>query len=78
MPCPAGIEINNAARMSQLIRRSPSAQWLSPAWQEKMLRIDNCLHCGHCMSRCPYGLNTPELLAKNLQDYKEILAGKQL
>ena len=64
--------------MRQLIRRSPSAQWLSPAWQEKMLRIDNCLHCGHCMSRCPYGLNTPELLAKNLQDYKEILAGKQL
>lgn len=78
MPCPAGIEINNSARMSQLIRRSPSAQWLSPAWQEKMLRIENCLHCGHCKSKCPYGLDTPELLKKNLQDYKEILAGKAL
>ncbi len=78
MPCPAAIEINNSARMSQLIRRSPSAQWLSPAWQEKMLRIENCLHCGRCKSKCPYGLDTPALLAKNLQDYKEILAGKAL
>ena len=78
MPCPAGIEINNSARMSQLIRRSPSAQWLSPAWQEKMAKIEDCLHCGHCKSKCPYGLDTPELLKKNLQDYKEILAGKAL
>lgn len=78
MPCPVGIEINNAARMSQLIRRSPSEQWLSPLWQEKMSRIDNCLHCGQCMRKCPYGLNTPELLARNWQDYKEIVAGKPL
>ncbi len=78
MPCPVGIEINNAARMSLMVRRSPSAQWFTPAWQEKMAKIDGCLHCGHCMSRCPYGLNTPELLAKNRQDYKEILAGKPM
>lgn len=76
MPCPAGIEINNCARMSLLIRRSPSAAQLTPQAQEKMLRIENCLHCGKCMTKCPYGLNTPELLEKNLRDYKEILAGK--
>lgn len=78
MPCPVGIEINNCARMSLMIRRSPSAHWLTPSAQEKMLNIDNCLHCGQCKSKCPYGLNTPELLAKNLQDYKEILAGKPM
>lgn len=77
MPCPVGIKINNCARMALLIRRSPSAKWLEPAAQADMLRIEECLHCGHCMSQCPYGLNTPELLAKNLQDYKEILAGKE-
>ena len=40
MPCPAGIEINNCARMSLLLRRAPSASWLSDEWQKKMAGID--------------------------------------
>ena len=76
MPCPVGIEINNCARMSLLLRRSPSANHLSAKGQEKMMKINDCLHCNKCMSHCPYGLNTPELLARNLKDYEEILAGK--
>ncbi len=76
MPCPAGIEINNCARMSLLIRRSPSAAQLTLEVQEKMRKIEDCLHCNKCRSKCPYHLNTPELLQKNLKDYKEILAGK--
>jgi predicted aldo/keto reductase-like oxidoreductase len=78
MPCPAGIEINNCARMSLMIRRAPSQAQLTPLMQEKMLKIEGCLHCNKCMSKCPYHLNTPELLAKNLKDYKEILAGKAI
>ena len=76
MPCPVGIEINNCARMSLLLRRSPSASHLSPEGQEKMMKIKDCLHCNQCMSKCPYGLNTPELLQRNLKDYEEVLAGK--
>ncbi len=78
MPCPVGIEINNCARMSLLLRRSPSAGHLSEAGQAKMMKIKDCLHCNQCMSKCPYGLNTPELLARNLKDYEEILAGKEM
>ena len=78
MPCPVGFEINICARMSLLLRRSPSASHLSPAGQEKMMKIKDCLHCNKCMSHCPYGLNTPELLARNLKDYEEILAGKEM
>ena len=78
MPCPVGIEINNCARMSLLIRRSPSAAQLSPAVQEKMELIEKCLHCGSCKSKCPYGLDTPTLLEKNYKDYCEILAGKAI
>ncbi len=77
MPCPVGIEINNSARMSLMLRRAPSEAWLTEEWQEKMKRIENCLHCGKCKSKCPYGLDTPALLEKNYQDYKEILAGKK-
>lgn len=76
MPCPVGIEINNCARMSLLLRRSPSAGHLSPEGQEKMMKIEDCLHCNQCKSRCPYGLDTPALLQKNLEDYKNVLAGK--
>ncbi len=76
MPCPVGIEINNMARMSLMIRRAPSEAQLTPEMQEKMHKIKECLHCGKCRSKCPYGLDTPALLAKNYQDYLEILAGK--
>lgn len=78
MPCPQGIEINSCARMSLMLRRAPTAWWLSPEWQEKMARIDTCIHCNQCASKCPYGLDTPALLAGNLKDYREVLAGKPL
>ncbi|MCI5765269.1 MAG: 4Fe-4S dicluster domain-containing protein, partial [Clostridiales bacterium] len=77
MPCPQGIQINNCARMSQMIRRAPSADWLTPEWQERMLRSEGCLRCGKCMKHCPYGLKIPDLLQKNLADYKRILAGEE-
>ncbi|MCR5322962.1 MAG: aldo/keto reductase [Lachnospiraceae bacterium] len=75
-PCTVGIEINNCARMSQLIRRSPSQGFLSPEWQARMMKIEDCVECGACLKRCPYELNIPVLLRKNLADYKEIVAGK--
>lgn len=76
MPCPAGIDIRNCARMSQLIRRSPSAEHLTPEAQARMMKIEECLHCGQCASKCPYHLDTPALLVKNLEDYKRILSGQ--
>ncbi|MEZ3426734.1 MAG: aldo/keto reductase [Lachnospiraceae bacterium] len=69
MPCPAGIEINNCARMSLLLRRAPQKGYLSAEWQEKMKKIENCIHCNQCRKKCPYGLDTPKLLAKNYEDY---------
>ena len=78
MPCPVGIEINTCARMSLLIRRSPSELQLTPEVQEKMKQIENCLHCGQCSSKCPYDLDTPRLLEENYKDYMEILNGKPL
>ena len=76
MPCPVGIEINNCARMSLMIRRAPSEAQLTPEMQAKMKKIEDCLHCGQCKEKCPYGLDTPTLLEKNYEDYKRILAGE--
>ena len=78
MPCPAGIEIHTFARISLLLRRSPTAQWFTAENQAKMNRVADCLDCGQCEARCPYGLKTRELLRENLRDYREVLAGKPL
>ncbi len=76
MPCPMGITINQCARMSLMLRRAPSAGWLSPHWQEEMAKVETCVNCRKCTTKCPYELNTPELLKKNLEDYKKVLAGE--
>ncbi len=73
MPCPVGIEINNCARMSLLLRRAPKEGYLSEEWQKKMKKVEECLHCGKCKEKCPYGLDTPALLGKNYEDYKSFL-----
>ena len=73
MPCPVGIEINNCARMSLLLRRAPTAASLTPETQAKMKKIEDCINCGKCKSKCPYGLDTPALLKKNYEDYKTFL-----
>ncbi len=78
MPCPVGIEINTCARMSLLIRRSPSEKQLTKEAQAMMKKVEDCLHCGACAKKCPYGLDTPRLLEENYKDYQEILAGKPL
>ena len=73
MPCPVGIEINNCARMSLMLRRAPTAMSLTPEQQAKMKKIEDCINCGQCKAKCPYGLDTPNLLKKNYEDYKTFL-----
>ena len=76
MPCPAGIMINQCARMSLMLRRAPSANWLTEEMQAEMKKIEGCLECGACKKKCPYELDTPTLLKKNYEDYKRVLAGE--
>ena len=74
MPCTVGIQINQAARISQMIRRSPTEFWFSEIWQKEMEKVDSCIECNACKSRCPYELDIPNLLKKNWEDYKNVLA----
>ncbi len=77
MPCTVGIEINNCNRMSLMLRRAPSKKWLSEHWQKEMEKIEDCVNCGVCMTKCPYELQIPTLLRKNLEDYREVLKGNR-
>ena len=75
-PCTVDIDISICARMSLMVRRAPSNKWLNEANQAKMKKIEDCVDCGICMTRCPYELPIPELLRKNYEDYQNILSGK--
>ncbi|MDR0898477.1 MAG: aldo/keto reductase [Oscillospiraceae bacterium] len=70
LPCPVGIPIYNANRMTQLITRSPSAQFMTPAWQADMEKINDCIHCGQCEKRCPYDLKPYETMPEHLRFYR--------
>ncbi len=76
MPCTVGIQINQCNRMSLMLRRAPSQGWLSEYWQAEMEKIEECIGCGMCLSKCPYELEIPSLLRKNLEDYREVLRNK--
>jgi predicted aldo/keto reductase-like oxidoreductase len=78
MPCPMGIEINQCARMSLMIRRAPTPAWMDEKGVARMKKIEDCINCRQCASKCPYGLDTPALLQENYKDFMEVLAGKPL
>ena len=78
MPCPVGIRINTAARMELMLNRSPWEPLTTPEQIEMMENIENCLDCGKCKSKCPYGLDCPTLLKNNLRYYREFIKDKGL
>jgi uncharacterized protein len=71
LPCPAGIPIPMAARMSLLLRRMPFQQFMKDDWHKQMMLIKDCQDCGQCKEHCPYHLDTPALLREMLEDYEE-------
>lgn len=73
LPCPAGIYIPDCARMSLYLRRAPLSVYLGNEYKEKMAKVKDCLHCGQCKKKCPYGLDTPTLLEKNYEDFLTFL-----
>ncbi|MBP1753845.1 MAG: aldo/keto reductase [Firmicutes bacterium] len=73
LPCPAGIDIPTSARMSLMIRRAPVSVYLNDSWKAKMKLVEDCIHCDHCKQHCPYGLDTPQLLSENWEDYQTFL-----
>jgi len=71
LPCPAGIDIPNQARISLMMNRSPYEEFLEDSFKDKMDLINNCINCGNCKNHCPYKLDTPNLLKRELKKYHE-------
>ena len=53
-PCPAGIDIGLANKYYDL---ALAGDLLAASHYDKLsVQADACLHCGHCESRCPFGV----------------------
>ncbi len=76
-PCTVGIEIESCNRMYLFLRRAPYSVYLTEEFNKKMHQIEDCVDCGICKSRCPYGLDIPNLLRRNLKDWNEHWANKE-
>jgi predicted aldo/keto reductase-like oxidoreductase len=77
MPCTVDIQINDCNRMSLFLRRAPLSVYLTEEWAEKMKVIEQCVDCGVCKQRCPYGLDIPNLLKRNYEDFQEFWKNKK-
>jgi Fe-S oxidoreductase len=57
------------ARLIFLLRRSIWKLFMIDIWVGKVEKIKDCINCGACRTRCPFGLDTPTLIRQNYEDY---------
>ena len=76
-PCTVDIKIQDCNRMSLFLTRAPHSVYVTEEWRREMDKIDDCVHCDVCKSRCPYGLDIPNLLVKNKADFDKVWAARK-
>jgi predicted aldo/keto reductase-like oxidoreductase len=70
MPCEQGVQIPSVLIFQAVAKRlSPDgvSAWLGKAMES----VAECIECGQCEEKCPYGLPIADLLKENLALYKE-------
>lgn len=68
-PCPAGIDIGIVNKYYDL---SVAGDKMAHDHYSKLtVRADNCISCGHCTSRCPFGVNQQERMKKIAQYFNK-------
>jgi predicted aldo/keto reductase-like oxidoreductase len=55
-PCPEGVPITTLMIMETIIKRMPIETVLSGWAADAVAASENCIKCGECESKCPYGL----------------------
>jgi hypothetical protein len=68
-PCPNGVSITNAMMYGVLAKRLSPAKAVKFA-RESMESVRQCIACGECLDRCPYGLPIPDMLTELLEMYE--------
>jgi predicted aldo/keto reductase-like oxidoreductase len=78
-PCPQGIPISTILRTeSQVLRRMGWTESRVNSVKEAKEKLETCIHCGECESRCPYDLPIQELLPKAMQSLWDLMESRTI
>ena len=78
MPCPQGVLIPNVMCLPVLYNVWPDDY--IPRWgyiEEVTASAENCVGCGACEEKCPYGLPIREMMGENIEYHKRFLEGRR-
>ncbi len=73
MPCEQGVQIPGVLMVKTQVRRFSYKQVVAMA-KDRIATVENCVECGECVERCPYGLPIPDMLQENLEIYQRFLS----
>jgi predicted aldo/keto reductase-like oxidoreductase len=66
LPCPAEIPIQFVMGARTFVKRMGMNALKTPLFANLWDKAENCLECGDCVTRCPYGLPIPEIIKANV------------
>lgn len=72
-PCTQGIPISQVMTVRSFFKRLPPWRFLEMVGPG-MEKAATCIECGECETRCPYHLPIREMLAENVEWFKEVKA----
>jgi predicted aldo/keto reductase-like oxidoreductase len=74
-PCQQGIPISMVMTFPTFVKRLPPDWYLRGFVTEGMAKAADCIECGECEERCPYGLPIREMLKEHYDLYEQVKAG---
>ena len=78
-PCPQEIPISTILRTeTQVLRRMGWSDSRVQMVKDAKEKLDNCIHCGLCESRCPYELPIQELLPKAMERLWDLMESRSI
>ena len=66
-PCPQEIPISNILRVESFVKRLKGTDKLKELVKGSKEKVDSCIKCGECESRCPYHLPIREMFPEKIE-----------
>lgn len=76
LPCPQEIRIPTALNVKSFAKRFPKERLFSGSVGQAAEKAQDCVKCGVCETRCPYGLPIREMLEDVVLYYQELKAAQ--
>lgn len=64
LPCTKGIDIPGVFTLENYYDRYGLQDWALKRYENMKIKADACINCKKCISKCPYGLDIPNILKR--------------